>query len=271
MHPNAPAPGDAALIDSSRCDNFDRQAYTHWLQRLREVCTERGIVFILDEVFVGFRLAPGGAQEYFQVRADMVTYGKTLRGGLPVGVICGRKGLMKRYHDDRPLDVRFARGTFNAHPYVMGAMHEFLERIGTPEVRSLYADLDATWNARAAELNQRLEAKDIPVRVANMSTIWTVLYTRPSRYNWMLDRYRPPDIQLELYRRRFRGSRTRVRCRERGHDALWLVLAIQCRRAEALDQAPDPERATLSCSITANWLEALLSRLIRAPPQPSGN
>jgi glutamate-1-semialdehyde 2,1-aminomutase len=57
---------------------------------LREVCTERGIVLIFDEVFVGFRLAPGGAQEYFGVRADMVTYGKTLGGGLPVGVVCGR-------------------------------------------------------------------------------------------------------------------------------------------------------------------------------------
>jgi glutamate-1-semialdehyde 2,1-aminomutase len=189
MHPNTPAPVDSALIDSSRNANFDRQAYTRWLQRVREVCTERGIVLILDEIFVGFRLAPGGAQEYFDVRADLVTYGKTLGGGLPVGVICGRKDLMKRYRADRPLDVCLARGTFNAHPYVMGAMHEFLKRIDTPAVRSLYTDLDATWNARAAELNRRLEAKDIPVRVANMSTIWTVLYTRPSRYNWMLQYY----------------------------------------------------------------------------------
>ena len=66
------------------------QAYAEWLQRLRDVCTERGIVLIFDEIFVGFRLAPGGAQEYFGVRADMVTYGKTLGGGLPVGVVCGR-------------------------------------------------------------------------------------------------------------------------------------------------------------------------------------
>ena len=48
-------------------------------------------MLIFDEVFVGFRLAPGGAQEYFGVRADLVTYGKTLGGGLPVGVVCGRK------------------------------------------------------------------------------------------------------------------------------------------------------------------------------------
>ena len=59
-------------------------------------------MLIFDEVFVGFRLAAGGAQEYFGVRADMVTYGKSLAGGLPVGVVCGRKELMRRFRDDRP-------------------------------------------------------------------------------------------------------------------------------------------------------------------------
>ena len=100
--------------------HFDRAAYAEWLQRLRAVCSERGIVLIFDEVFVGFRIAMGGAQEYFGVRADMVTYGKTLGGGLPVGVLCGRKDLMRRFRDDRPVDICFARGTFNSHPYVMG-------------------------------------------------------------------------------------------------------------------------------------------------------
>ncbi len=59
----------------------------------------------------------------------MVTYGKTLGGGLPVGVVCGRKDLMQRFRDDRPADVCFARGTFNSHPYVMAAMDEFLSRL----------------------------------------------------------------------------------------------------------------------------------------------
>ena len=189
MHPNAPAPGDSALIDSSRRAGFDRAAYAAWLRRLREVCSRRGIALILDEIFVGFRLAPGGAQEYFGVRADIVTYGKSLGGGLPVGVVCGARRYMKRYRDDRPVDVCFARGTFNAHPYVMAAMHEFLLRLETPQIKALYAGLDDTWNARADELNRRLEAKALPVRVANMSSIWTVFYTCPSRYNWMLQYY----------------------------------------------------------------------------------
>src|ERR1700740_2195396 len=97
LHPNANAPSDGALVDSSRTGGVDRAAYTEWLKALREVCSERGIVLIFDEVFVGFRLAPGGAQEYFAVPADVVTYGKTVGGGLPVGVVCGRKSLMRRF------------------------------------------------------------------------------------------------------------------------------------------------------------------------------
>jgi glutamate-1-semialdehyde 2,1-aminomutase len=144
---------------------------------------------IVDEVFLGFRLAYGGAQEYFGVRADMVTYGKTVGGGLPIGVLCGRRRLMKRFRDDRPADVCFARGTFNAHPYVMGAMNEFLRRIDTPAVRDSYARADEVWNDRAAALNLALASRDLPVRVANLCSVWTVHYTVPSRYNWMFQYY----------------------------------------------------------------------------------
>lgn len=189
LHPNANAPADSALIDSARGTSFDRAAYADWLKRLRAVCTEHDIVLIFDEVFVGFRLAAGGAQEYFGVQADLVTYGKTLGGGLPIGVVCGRKHLMKRFRDDRPVDVCFARGTFNSHPYVMAAMHEFLRHLDAPEVRALYGNLDEVWNHRTQRLNQRLLDQQLPVQAANMSSIWTICYTQPSRYNWMLQYY----------------------------------------------------------------------------------
>ena len=189
LHPNAGAPGDSALVDSSRVAGFERQAYTDWLHQLRQVCTERGIVLIFDEVFLGFRLAPGGAQEYFAVRADMVTYGKTLGGGLPVGVICGRADLMKRFRPERPADLCFARGTFNAHPYVMGAMNVFLQSLDSAPIQTIYSDLDATWNRRAQRLNQRLREVQVPLQVANLSSIWTVLYTQPACYNWLFQHY----------------------------------------------------------------------------------
>jgi glutamate-1-semialdehyde 2,1-aminomutase len=189
LHPNSAAPSDSMLVDSGRRAGFNRAAYANWLQRLRAVCTARGIVLIFDEVFVGFRLARGGAQEYFGVRADMVTYGKTVGGGLPVGVVCGRKHLMRRFREHRPADVCFARGTFNSHPYVMGAMHEFLTRLDSEDIKARYCNLDETWNARAACLNERLRAADVNVQVTNLSSIWTVCYPKASRYNWMFQYY----------------------------------------------------------------------------------
>ena len=144
LHPNANAPADSGLIDSSRKANYDRKAYTQWLHDLREACSHNGVALIFDEVFLGFRLARGGAQEYFGVQADMVTYGKTLGGGLPVGVIAGQARWMQRYREDAPADLCFARGTFNAHPYVMAAMNAFLRRIETTEIERLYQGLDDT-------------------------------------------------------------------------------------------------------------------------------
>jgi len=189
LHTNASAPSDSALVDSSRRARFDKATYGDWLRRLRAACDERGIVLIFDEVLVGFRLARGGAQEYFGVRADLVTYGKTLGGGLPIGVVCGRGELMKRFRDDRPADICFARGTFNAHPYVMAAMNEFLRHLRTPEAQACYRDLDRIWDDRAARLNERLRAEALPLEIANLSSIWTVCYTLPCRYNWMLQYY----------------------------------------------------------------------------------
>ncbi len=189
LHPNAPAPSDSALLDSGRRAHFDKDAYAAWLKDLRAVCTEQNIILIFDEVFVGFRLAKGGAQDYFGVCADLVTYGKTLGGGLPIGVVCGRSDLMKRFRDDRPADICFARGTFNSHPYVMAAMNEFLRHLQTPDGQAIYRDLDRSWNERAQRLNERLRTEQLPVEVANMSSIWTVCYTRPSRYNWMFQYY----------------------------------------------------------------------------------
>jgi glutamate-1-semialdehyde 2,1-aminomutase len=190
LHPNANAPSDSTLVDSGRrIAGFDKAAYTGWLRQLREVCTERGIALIFDEVFLGFRLAPGGAQEYFGVQADLVTYGKTLGGGFPVGAVCGKREWMKRFRPDRPGDVCFARGTFNSHPYVMGAMQEFLRRLETPELQAVYKDLDATWNGRAARLNERLAAEGLPLEIRNLQSIWTLCYLQPGCYNWLLQYY----------------------------------------------------------------------------------
>jgi len=189
LHPNRNAPGDSTLVAGRSGGGVDREAYADWLRRLAETCRKAGVILIMDEVFTGFRLAPRGACEYFGIAPDMVTYGKTLGGGLPVGVLCGRADLMKRFRDDRPADICFARGTFNSHPHVMGAMDAFLRYMELPNARALYNGLDERWNARAESLNRKLEAEGLPVRLGNLGTIWTVNYTQASRYHWMLQYY----------------------------------------------------------------------------------
>ncbi|TNC79492.1 MAG: glutamate-1-semialdehyde 2,1-aminomutase [Oleiphilus sp.] len=189
LNPNGGQSSDSMLVASDRHAEYKREDYTRWLKALREVCSEKGIVLIFDEVFLGFRLAKGGAQQYFGVRADMVTYGKTLGGGLPVGVVCGKHALMRRYRDNAPADVCFARGTFNSHPMVMGAMNAFLRKIEIPPYNIDFETTDQLWNRRAAQMNKALETAGLPLKMVNMSSIFVPVYTRPSRYNWMLQYY----------------------------------------------------------------------------------
>jgi glutamate-1-semialdehyde 2,1-aminomutase len=120
------APADSTLVDGARRAQFDRAAYPQWLKRLREVCTRRDIVLIFDEVFIGFRLGRGGAQEYFGVRADLVTYGKTLGGGLPSASSAARIG-----HETlprRPAERRLFRAR---HVQLAPVRHGCDERIPT--------------------------------------------------------------------------------------------------------------------------------------------
>jgi glutamate-1-semialdehyde 2,1-aminomutase len=112
-----------------------------------------------------------------------------LGGGLPIGVVCGKRAWMQRFREGSPADICFARGTFNSHPYVMGAMNVFLRRIEGTEVTALYENLDATWSRRADLLNARLQEAGVPVQVEGMSTVWTVLYTQPARFNWLFQYY----------------------------------------------------------------------------------
>jgi glutamate-1-semialdehyde 2,1-aminomutase len=185
MHPNRAAPGDSTLMSNGRQSGFDPQAYGRWLHQLRAVCSRQGIALILDEVFLGFRMSHRGVQGRYGIQADMVTYGKTLGGGLPVGVVCGQSAWMKRFKERRPADLCFARGTFNAHPYVMASMNVFLRHWLSPECKALVDGAEALWTQRMQKMNEALQAQGHPIRFAGLPTIWTVIYQRPSRYNWM--------------------------------------------------------------------------------------
>ncbi len=135
---------------------------------------------IFDEVFVGFRLAPGGAQEYFGVKADMVTYGKTLGGGLP-----GRRGLRPRGPDEalsrRSTDEHLLRPRHLQLPSLRDGRHARIPASAryAADHAPLRRSRRGLERSRAARLNQRLADNGLPVRVANLSSIWTICYTRP--------------------------------------------------------------------------------------------
>ena len=190
FHPNSPPPSDAILLTSGvRKTQDSTSQYAQWLHHLREVCSACGIPLIFDEVYTGFRLAPGGAQEYFGVQADMVVYGKTVAGGMPIGVVCGKKALMRRFDSERPMRIAYVIGTFSAHPVVMGTMNEFLRWVMQPAAVQLYEEANQRCTQWVDATNHKLVALSLPMRVTHLATVWTVLFKEPSRYNWLLQYY----------------------------------------------------------------------------------
>jgi glutamate-1-semialdehyde 2,1-aminomutase len=190
FHPNAPPPSDAVLLTSDlRRTEEGSERYAEWLRRLRAVCREADVPLIFDEVYTGFRLAPGGAQEYFGVSADMVVYGKTVAGGMPIGVVCGTKALMRRFDPERPMRIAYVIGTFSGHPVVMGAMNEFLRWVMEPSTPGEYAEMNDRCARWVRSTNRRLADQGLPLRVVHLGTVWTVLFTEPGRYNWLLQYY----------------------------------------------------------------------------------
>eukprot|EP00937_MAST-01D_sp_MAST-1D-sp2_P005211 g5211.t1 len=186
FHPNSPPPSDLSLASNTRHTMEGSDHYKTWLQKLRKVCTNNGIALVFDEVYTGFRLAPRGAQEYFGCEADMVVYGKTLGGGMPVGVVCGPSRLMRRTDPTKPMRVSYVIGTFSAHPLTMGSMNQFLKWVTSKAAAKQYTDMERKVVLWCVETNKLFEKEDVPLRVASYSTVWTMIYQMPGRYHWLL-------------------------------------------------------------------------------------
>jgi glutamate-1-semialdehyde 2,1-aminomutase len=109
-----------------------------FLEGLRKICDKEGIVLIFDEVMTGFRLAAGGAQERLHIDADLVTYGKVIGGGLPVGAFGGKKAIMEHI---APLGNVYQAGTLSGNPIAMIAGYTLLKELKNNP--TIYTDLDA--------------------------------------------------------------------------------------------------------------------------------
>ena len=266
FHPNAPPPNDAILLTSDVRKTEDATSrYAAWLRRLRAVCSEAGVPLIFDEVYSGFRLAPGGAQEFFGVRADMVVYGKTVAGGLPIGVVCGTRALMRRFDPDHPMRMSYVVGTFSAHPVVMGSMNEFLRWLTAPGTPSLYNELNDRCARWVRATNEALATGSLPLRVEHLTTVWTVVFTEPGRYNWLLQYYlRAEGVTLSWV-----GTGrclSNMSMTDKDYDALRdkLVAAARAMRADGwwLSRDDYPEREK---TMRAQLIKEMIGSLVQVP------
>ena len=169
----------AVLVEPVQSRFPDRQPGP-FLHKLRALCDRLEIALIFDEMITGFRIGAGGAQRWFGVQADLVTYGKIVGNGLPIGVVAGKADWLD-YLDggawgfgDQTAPVRpsiFYAGTFNKNPWTMAAAAAVLEEI---EARgpSLYSALNMKTARLACRLNAFFAAAGFPIEVVHFASLF---------------------------------------------------------------------------------------------------
>ncbi len=140
-----------------------------YLQALRSLCDQHGIVLIFDEVMTGFRLARGGAQELFNIKADLVTFGKIIGGGLPVGAFGGKKEIMQHI---APLGSVYQAGTLSGNPIAMIAGFTLLKEL--KNAPSIYTKLEATTKKLCNGISTVLTEKGIDHTVNQLGSMMSV-------------------------------------------------------------------------------------------------
>lgn len=141
-----------------------------FLQRLRKLTREHGTLLIFDEVMTGFRVAHGGAQELYRVKADITTLGKVIGGGLPVGAYGGNKAIMQWV---APQGTVYQAGTLSGNPLAMVAGIATLRALKKP---GTYRKLESLATALVQGLRKAAERADCPVQVNQVGSMFTVFF-----------------------------------------------------------------------------------------------
>jgi amino acid adenylation domain-containing protein len=165
-----------------------------FMHAVRAITRESGTALIFDEVVTGFRCAPGGAQAYFGVEADMATYGKVIGGGMPIGVLTGKKEYMDaldggawNYGDDSfpEIGVTFFAGTFVRHPLALAAAARVVEYL-LAEGPRLQIDMEERVSRFCRSLNTHFEALGVPIRLPHFSAYAVIEHAPDLKYASLL-------------------------------------------------------------------------------------
>lgn len=143
-----------------------------FLQDLRKLCDQEGIVLIFDEVMTGFRLAKGGAQEVYGVTPDMTTLGKIIGGGMPVGAYGGKKEIMDFVSPSGPV---YQAGTLSGNPIAMAAGFAMLNYLN--ENPAIYQDLDKVTAKLVEGYRQNLEKLGLNYTLTHLGSMFSLFFT----------------------------------------------------------------------------------------------
>lgn len=171
----------AVLVEPVQSRRPDLQPKA-FLKELRAITQQSGTALIMDEIITGFRIGLGGAQEWFGIQADLVTYGKIIGGGQPLGIVAGKAEFMNaidggtwQYGDDSyPQDEAkrtFVAGTFNTHPLTMRMSLAVLRHLQT-EGEHLYEQLNQKTAYLVDQLNRCFEQSEVPIRMVRFGSLF---------------------------------------------------------------------------------------------------
>lgn len=143
-----------------------------YLQRLRELTRECGVVLIFDEVVTGFRYAPGGCQEYYGIKPDLSTFGKALGAGFPVGAVAGPRAILDRMRWGEGMVLHY--GTFNGHRLTMKVIAANLDLLsGT----GAYASFHSIGDAAVGGLREVFRRRKVPAIVQGFGPMFQIYFT----------------------------------------------------------------------------------------------
>ena len=191
----------AVLVEPIQSRNLSLQPF-EFLHEVKKLCEAHETCFLLDDIVMGFRLAPNGSIAYHGIEPDMATYGKVIGGGMPIGVVTGKRKWMDaidggqwNYGDASypEEEMTFYAGCFCKHPLAMASAYAFLTHIKA-NGNTLYSDLERRVTRVVEEMNAFFKRENVPVSIEQIGSVFRFLYA---------DDY--PYVSLFLYHLMFNG------------------------------------------------------------------
>jgi glutamate-1-semialdehyde-2,1-aminomutase len=187
------------IIEPAQGSN-PRDDMKEFLEKLRKVTLQYNILLCFDEMITGFRIALGGAQSYYNIQADLVTYGKTIGGGVPIGILTGKEEILSIIKGDNNNLATFMGGTFSANPLSMATAKALLTYLIDHE-KSVYQNLNQNALFIKDQINSFCLQTNIPIQIIGFGSMLRLIFTdHPIRSRKERDFYEiSQDVQQQFF------------------------------------------------------------------------